>query len=301
MYYNLVSAGVIPNEKSTYRSLSRFTAKLRKNGELPMDCFADSSRRIEDINDTYRTPEQYIDNAIRYLLNATENYIATIPRWHKRPEYVEVWTEKDVMVGVLKSILRDRQVRIVPNKGFSRLAFVDQNLSRLREMQLETEDGIRNIENIHILYFGDFDPSGDSMDGNIQDLLEWGTTKYKLKDNITFERVSLTPEQIDQYGLPPNPDLGNPNSKAYKKLHKDPRKNSFVEKYGKLTQYEVDALHAFVPEEFKAMVLNAVDKYFDEDIYNEVLEQEEHSLESLNKLLRQKIKKLISTTKKKSD
>lgn len=49
------------------------------------------------------------------------------------------------------------------------------------------------------------------------------------------------------------------------------------------------------------MVLNAVDKYFDEDIYNEVLEQEEHSLESLNKLLRQKIKKLISTTKKKSD
>lgn len=108
MYYNLVSAGVIPNEKSTYRSLSRFTAKLRKNSELPMDCFADSSRRIGDINDTYRTPEQYIDNAIRYLLNATENYIATIPRWHKRPEYVEVWTEKDVMVGVLKSILRDR-------------------------------------------------------------------------------------------------------------------------------------------------------------------------------------------------
>jgi hypothetical protein len=64
MYYNLVAAGVIANTKYSYKSLSRFTAKLRKNGELPMDCLADNSRGIEDIEDVYYTPEEYIDGVI---------------------------------------------------------------------------------------------------------------------------------------------------------------------------------------------------------------------------------------------
>jgi hypothetical protein len=59
---------------------------------------------------------------------------------------VEVWTEKDMIVGVLKSSLADRQVRIVLNKGFSGLVFVDKNLSRLRHMQLVSEEGYRDIE-----------------------------------------------------------------------------------------------------------------------------------------------------------
>jgi hypothetical protein len=135
MYYNLVSTGVIPNTKNSYKGLSRFTAKLRKNGELPMDCFADNSRRIEDINDTYFTPEEHIDDAIDSLKNATAYYRDTIPRWYKQPEYTEVWTEKDAMVGIFKSVLADRQVRIVPNKGFTGMGFVHENLSRLALIQ----------------------------------------------------------------------------------------------------------------------------------------------------------------------
>lgn len=40
---------------------------------------------------------------------------------------------------------------------------------------------------------------------------------------------------------------------------------------GKLFQIEVDALQAYAPEEFKILVQQSVDKYFDQDIYNQVL------------------------------
>jgi hypothetical protein len=112
-----------------------------------------------------------------------------------------------------------------------------------------------------------------------------------LEDNITFKRIALTPEQIIQYGLHSNHDLENPNSKAHKKINDGPRKNSFIDKYGIFTQYEVNALNSYVRDEFKDLVLSAVDNYFDEDIYNKVVAQKKYSLERLDKLLRKKIKK----------
>lgn len=62
MFYALVSFRVIPNLQPQYQYLSHFTARARENGELPMDCFADKSRRIiQDFDDTYETIEDYIE------------------------------------------------------------------------------------------------------------------------------------------------------------------------------------------------------------------------------------------------
>ena len=46
VFYALVSLGVISNIQSQYQYLSHFTARARENGQLPIDCFADQSRRI---------------------------------------------------------------------------------------------------------------------------------------------------------------------------------------------------------------------------------------------------------------
>jgi hypothetical protein len=45
MFYALVSLRVINNDQTQYQYLSHFTARARENGELPIDCFADQSRR----------------------------------------------------------------------------------------------------------------------------------------------------------------------------------------------------------------------------------------------------------------
>lgn len=105
-FYALYSLGIIPNTKSAYQSLSRITAREREDGQLPVDCFADQSRQvIQDFDDVYESPEDYIERAISHLANASNKYHETIPRWNGQPEYVEVWIEKDASSGTFRSIL----------------------------------------------------------------------------------------------------------------------------------------------------------------------------------------------------
>lgn len=239
MFYALVSRGVIPNDQKKYQYLSEFTARARENRELPIDCFADQSRRVlQDFNDIYLPPERYIDKAIEYLQDAPNDYLNTIPRWHEQPEYVEVWVEKDALAGTLKSILGDRQVRIVPNRGFSSIGFSHDNVKRIKNFQYKSK-------NVHILYFGDLDPSGEIIDKVIDKKLR----QYGLY-GVDFKRIAVTEEQTRQFNLPHNPDPD-----TLRKLRKDTRAKSFMSRHnGELFQIEVDALQTYAPDEFKNLV-----------------------------------------------
>jgi hypothetical protein len=278
MFYALVSLRVIPNDQGKYQYLSEITARARENGELPMDCFADQSRRIiQDFNDVYQSPEQYIDKAIGHLQHAPANYHNTIPRWHEQKEYVEVWVEKDALAGTLKSILEGRHVRIVPNRGFSSIAFSHSNVERVKQFRYEGK-------NVHIIYFGDLDPSGEVIDQVINE---------KIRQcglyGVDFRRIAVTEEQTRQFNLPQNPD-----PQTLKKLKQDTRAKSFMRRHNnKLFQIEVDALQAYAPEEFKNMVQQSVDKYFDQSIYNDVLFNPIHSKEAVTGLVRKKVKDLL--------
>ena len=81
MFYALVSLQVINNLQPQYQYLSHFTARAREKGELPIDCFADQSRRIIDFEDTYETLGSYIERGLNHLEYAANNYPKTIPRW----------------------------------------------------------------------------------------------------------------------------------------------------------------------------------------------------------------------------
>jgi hypothetical protein len=57
----------------------------------------------------------------------------------------------------------------------------------------------RSGKEIHILYFGDFDP-GDAMDDHLDDALRF----FGLED-MDFQRRAVTEEQIQQFSLPAMP------------------------------------------------------------------------------------------------
>src|SRR5215207_11253162 len=150
MYYTLVDLGVIPKTDAAYHALSDHTARWREDGTLPIDCFADRTRRvIKDFDDDYETIDDYVDRGIYYLENANSRY--SIPRWHRQLHYVEVWLEKDAAVESIRSIVKDRDVLVVPNRGHSSVAFLNQNIDRLKKKQFEGKL-------IVILYLGDADP-----------------------------------------------------------------------------------------------------------------------------------------------
>jgi hypothetical protein len=79
--------------------------------------------------------------------------------------------------GTFQSILKDREVRIVPNRGWSSLSFKNENIQRLFAKPLG--------KIVRVLYFGDFDPSGSAMDRNLaRDL------NYAVGTKHTFERIA---------------------------------------------------------------------------------------------------------------
>jgi hypothetical protein len=271
MFYRLVSKEIIPNTEQAYKSLSKATVKARIDGKLPWDIFSDEGRLvIDDSIKEYRTIEHYVQSIINYLNNAHRHY--TIPRWFNQPHYVEIWIEKHALKDTFLSFLEDRQVIVAVNKGYAGWSFLYENCKRLQKIKASGKE-------IHILYFGDFDPSGDDMDRHLNQAL----SQFDLSD-IDLQRVAVTQKQIEKFHLPPVPNSDD----TLDKVKRDTRTNGFIEKYGKLYVVELDALLAIVPDEFKTMVQESVDQFFDEDIYQ--LELAKHSPEEIKRLVCEKVR-----------
>ena len=158
LFYILVSKNILENIQNRYKGLSRKLVEARKRGVLDPDCIVDESRTIIDIDDSFYPPEQLIDAQLDVLESLPEDYKTRyIPRWYEQPHYIEVWVEKKAMAGVLKSILVGYQIRIVPTGGWASFTYERNNLKRLKEK-------VRQGKKVHILYLGDYDPSGLRMD-----------------------------------------------------------------------------------------------------------------------------------------
>jgi hypothetical protein len=258
LFYRLVSLEIIPNTDQAYKQLSSTAVKARKEGRLPWDAFSDEGRLVlAEFTEKYRTPEQYVQ---------------LYPRWYKQPHYVEVWIEKQALADTFSSFLRGRDVRIVVNHGYSGWSFLYENCMRLLDIK-------RIGKEIHILYFGDFDPSGDDMDEHLYNALH-----YFGLGEIDFQRIAVTERQIEEFSLPPTPK----NKETIDKVNNDTRKNGFIRKYGKLYIVELDALLAIVPDKFKSIVQTSVDQFFDEEIYQDVLSDNQPEL--VDKLVQEKVR-----------
>jgi hypothetical protein len=287
MFYRLFSKGLIPNTHSTYVAMDKATVRARWNGTLPMDCFADNTRQVVgSFNEDYWTPQELIDFRLEKLKDTKNDYTNFIYKWHNQPHYVEIWTEKDAMVGTFQSILQGYEVRIVPNKGFNSMSFLYDTVTRLKRFQSQGKS-------IHILYYGDFDPSGDSMDIDlINRMRRMGLDIDNKYNGVTFERIAVTLQQIKQYDLPYDPDKA-----TAKKMEGDRRTEGFLEKYGKLYAVEIDALPALIPDIFRQeLVIDKVKQYYDNDIYQELLDK--YSQSDVEKLLRDSIKNLVDKSTK---
>jgi hypothetical protein len=297
MYYTLVSKEKIPNTKSMYNGLSKHTARARELGVLPINCFRDRYSII-NIDDKYLSPQQIIDNYLDKLHKLPEDYKG-LPRWCKQLHYVEIWTEKDAMLDEFYSISKKEglEVRIVSHGGYVSLTQLNDSVKRLEKLIVEEEK-----KHIHILYFGDFDPSGVQMLEDIKNRLAivWSITngemKFTLKDEMyeysfDLQRVAVNEDQVIEYDLPKDPQ----SDEEMKKLENDRRTNGFIREYGEVYATEVDTLPALKADVFENMVVNGVNQYFDQDIYNHELEvhKEEHSPNAITKLVKQKTKRFL--------
>ena len=228
MFYRLYSRGLFPNTKNSYDKLGEYCVEARVDQVIPRDCFSDNVRQvIADFPHNYSTAEEIVNWRMDLFKKTPSDYYKKfVPRWYNQPHYVEVWIEKDAMTGTFQSILQGLQVRILPMHGYGSFTFLYETYLRLSS--LLHEEG----KYIHILYYGDFDPSGDHMSGDLIRRLE---DHFGIRREwIDFERVAVNQDQITKYDLPFDPD-----QKTSEKLDRDTRTPGFIDKYGQIYATEL--------------------------------------------------------------
>jgi hypothetical protein len=245
LFYRLVADGTLPNLQTYYRRLSAMTAEARRCGTFP-DLLDRTSRIERDVS--FDGAADALD-WLRYMYR------------RDRTEGQE-WT---VYLGVEKAGL-STQLRAwfggplgVPTVAFG--GYASQTL-----VDKVRRDIVRQGRPAVLIYAGDLDPTGDDID---RDFVE------RVCDFDKVIRVALTPDQVEEYRLPFNPD-----SDVIRKLEDDPRAARFQGRHGKLAQYEVDALP---PPTLRNVYRNAVGQFWDDDAHAATLAREHADLAELRR------------------
>src|SRR5271157_3451942 len=229
LFYRLVSCKAVENTSLQYQLVSRVMTKAREDDRCPWRYIVDRSRQ-----DYARSGWDGLRDYARTIKGAySKNY------WTTQPVLVELWCEKDAVVGSIVELTKELGVTLRPSKGFV-------STTKIHEVA-EYFDGIRKP--IFVYYLGDWDPSGESMDDDLRKRLSRNLSGVRgSKDDILVRRLAIFKEDIAQFNLPP-----------LRIKTSDSRAEGFVRKHGK-QGVELDALP---PTELRRRVRRAVMKHVD--------------------------------------
>ena len=216
VYYQLVAAGHIENNRGAYQKLSRILTKARLDKFVPWAALEDRTRQLLP-SAGWSDADTFIQAKWRdFLVDYRRNLLQT------QDVMVECWVEKDALSRVCHRAAYPYCVSVIVARGFSSISYVHDARQRVL---VNNEAGQRT----KILYFGDLDPSGWEMLPAMMITLQ---QEMELGDMVEGIRCALTLEQVEQYKLPRNPE-------ALKLT--DPRAQRYMEQFGDLA-VELDAL-----------------------------------------------------------
>jgi len=278
VWYDLVSAGLIDNNQNKYTKLDERITEARHLGMLSPDAFSDETRPDLDEPED-RDPQEYATDAVHQLMASAPNGYKP-PRWTGQKYHVVVLCEKLAQADMVKHILHDKQITLMVARGHNSYTRNYELYVRLKEIQDETD------KKIILLYLGDWDPAGDVMDETIVDYLDRFGRRYGELDYY-FERVAVLAKHETAFGvtLPSKPD-----ARVYeldsRSFPKDKNAARFKARYGVIKQIELDVLTSrqLLPH-FKKLLRDAVDKYWDPDIWKQYKDEltKERVIEEINK------------------
>jgi hypothetical protein len=209
-YYQLVSKHFLDNNLNQYKRLSNALVKARQQGIITWDWVEDRIRQPRVVS-MWRDLSDFLDTV-------RQAYWKDI--WPSQPTYLEVWLEKDALSGIFEDITSEYGVTLVVGRGYNSWSAYKDAAERIAYQDKPTI----------ILYFGDFDPSGEDIARALNVSLDF----FGISQEITVEKVALTKDDVLAYNLPPD---------FTKKT--DSRSKAFVAKHGDMT-VELDAL-LFLP------------------------------------------------------
>lgn len=174
-----------------------------------------------------------------------------VARWDGRVDF-EAFSDRDrAMCGQTKAEptdLEEKQdeakAQVRACKGYPSLTFLFELSERLREAQANGKQCV-------ILYFGDYDPSGEDIPRSIGENLE----KFGIF-GVEIRRIALMEQQVIEWNLPPAPAKETDSRTA---------------NWDGLGQVELDAVK---PEKLISLLDDAINEIFDRELYDELLKIE---------------------------
>jgi hypothetical protein len=246
LYYQFVARDIIPNNQREYKNLGSIINDARLAGLIDWDCIVDRTRNVRG-NAHWDKPSDIIAACAHQFM---------FDKWGNQPCRVEVWIEKDALVGVVERACRTLDISYFSCRGYvSQSEIHEAARDRLIPYQQQGQECI-------VLHLGDHDPSGIDMSRDIE-------ARFRIFGcDAQVKRIALNMDQVTQYSPPPNPA----------KLT-DSRAEGYIEKFGD-DSWELDALE---PNIISQLITDEIMAVRDLDLWKEATAAEEQAKQILKR------------------
>ncbi|MFL5268833.1 MAG: hypothetical protein ACJ8AH_19945 [Stellaceae bacterium] len=232
VYYQAVVHSIVSKAEADYDKIQNILTELRREELIPYEWIIDEGRFAR---------QPYTVEGIPQALNDTRRNYRKDP-WQDVDEFVQIWVEKNALVGVLEPVTREYDIALMAAVGYSSISFLHEAAQRLSWVE----------HPIYIYHLGDLDPSG----AQAAEAIEKDLRGFASDADIHFERIAITPDQIVDLRL---------QAALRPSKTKDPRYRWFLDKYrdvavleGGRQSCELDAIR---PTDLRAMVREVIERY----------------------------------------
>ena len=179
-FYRVVAAGAVEKSERGYNAVQRRLLALRRSGAVPYSSITDGTRlRLR--------PDSWYDME-EMLAAAAASYRRAL--WVDQDDEVILISEKDAISGVVYPVTAEYDVELCITRGYSSETFTQSIAETIKSNNARGKT-------TYVYQLGDHDPSGVDA---------WRSFGEKVAGfapdaAVAFERLAVTPSQIDAYGL----------------------------------------------------------------------------------------------------
>jgi hypothetical protein len=243
VFYQATVRGLVEKADTGYSKVQTDLTIMRRAGDLPYDYLADNTR-------WQRKPLTFggVEEALQHTAQFYRKSL-----WVNADCYVEIWLEKDALAGDAYPVTAAFDVPLMVARGYASLSFLHTAAEYINGLDVPA----------CIYHCGDFDPSGVNAAEKIEDTLR----ELAPDADIYFQRIAVTPEQIEEWELPARPTKTT-----------DTRSKGFGE-----ISVELDAID---PNELRQLVQAAIEEHLPAEQYEVLKATEASERELLTSLIR---------------
>ena len=246
--YRLFTLNILDSmSKSETNRVSTQLTWAHETGVIPRAWIVDESRDAERIS-AWEDPAAYVDTVSRSYRR---------DRWADQPEWIELWSEKGTVRGVLAPVLNDYGITFRVMHGYGSATAIHQIAAESRASH----------KYLTALYVGDWDPSGLHMSE-----VDLPRRLREYDGDVELVRLALTDEDCYETELP---------SFATDTKKRDPRYRWYTDGYGSRC-WELDALS---PVLLRDRVTDAIERHLDHRAWHRAAVAEKAKRESLTTIL----------------